>query len=252
MIAADQPTIFPNDVRVAVSSKTDGSMKFEWGDVDTIIHNAQRFLARNTIAIQHTINLFVSGQSGWDKIRQVESNDYDNSMTEPEARIESDVLMTNEANVALFLPIADCYGAVFYDPVHRVLALAHLGWQSTEKNMAAATISRMEVAYQTRAEDILVYFSPAIKKNSYHVTTPMQADRAEWSKYLTQIEGNRWAVDLLGYNYDALLASGVRPGNIEIANVDTVSSPDYFSHYASSNGLRNDPEGRFAVVAMMQ
>lgn len=252
MIRTDQPTIFPDNVMSAVSSIDDGSMKFEWGERQDIITNSRVFLDQSGIRLEETVNLFISGTSGWEVIRSVGTENRGEGMQDPESRIQADVLVTKEPNVALFLPTADCYPVIMYDRVKKVIALAHLGWQSTEKRVAAKTIDYLMTQYGSVPENILVFVGPGIKKESYRFEQPQQLTDPEWKPYLTQLEDGRWGIDLLGFNLNLLKSEGILDQHIEVSDVDTAKSRDYYSHYGSNNMDKPGPHGRFATVAMIR
>ena len=44
-----------------------------------------------------------------------------------------DALVTNRKNKILSISIADCIGIIFFDPIKKVIANTHSGWQGTYK-----------------------------------------------------------------------------------------------------------------------
>lgn len=226
-------------------------MKFEWGEIDEVAANSQAFLARSGASTERTINLFISGSTSWDIIRRVDMSQAGEGMTDPDARIPTDALMTNVKGLGLFLPTADCYPTILYDEANHALGLLHLGWQSTAANLAGKAVAAMTQEFGTDPAGLQVYFGPGIKKQSYRFERPSQLNDPAWQAYLHQFADGTWGVDLLGYNMHALIQAGVHEHAIESSNVDTATDPAYYSHFGSNHSGKQGPEGRFATLAMM-
>ena len=133
---------------------------------------------------------------------------------------------------------------MLYDPVQRVLALLHLGRHSTLSPLLVRTIDRL-IHEGSRAEDIIVWMSPSAQRQSYVMQYFDQATNPAWHSFCSY-EADGIHLDLQGFNAAACQRAGIAPRNIYISPVDTVTSPDYFSHAAGDTG------GRFAVLAMMR
>src|SRR3990167_9122147 len=56
----------------------------------------------------------------------------------------ADALFTTEKNIGLAVTHADCQAAIFYDPVHEAIAVAHAGWKGSAKNIYARMIEVMQ------------------------------------------------------------------------------------------------------------
>lgn len=227
-------------------------MKFEWGEENEIVANANSFLVQNDIAIDQTISLFISGDTTWDVIRVVGRDEAGEGMRRPGDRVPADALLTGAAGVALFLPTADCYPTVVYDPEHHALGLLHLGWQSTAAQLARKALAKMKEIYGTNPHDAMVYFGPGIKKESYRFAAPDQLQDPAWQPFLAQQADGTWGIDLLGYNQHELLDCGVLATNIHASVVDTALDPHYYSNFGSRRLGKPGPEGRFATVAMLR
>lgn len=143
----------------------------------------------------------------------------------------SDALMTTQPGIALFLPLADCVGAVLYDPTQKVLMLSHLGRHNIEQNGAYESVKYMQQNASTEPSKVQVWLSPSAGGENY----PLHAfdNKSQQEVVIEQ-----------------LLKAGIISSNIEASTVDTTTDSNYFSH---SEFLKDDsqPQGRFAVVAMM-
>jgi YfiH family protein len=85
----------------------------------------------------------------------------------------TDALMTNVPGVLLTSFYADCVPLYFWDPVHRVVALAHAGWKGTAGKIAQRTIEAMHVTYGSRPEELHGAIGPSIGVCCYEVDTPV-------------------------------------------------------------------------------
>ena len=224
MIAADQPTIFPANVQVAISSVEDGSMK-DGIDLMTpkAVRNREAFLTSFSMSPQKAAVFFAS----------FETDDYCVYEDAVSGLIPGvDGVATNRANVPILLPLADCVGAVVYDPAQHALMVSHLGRHSTEQDGGAKTIVHMTERYGSQPDNLLVWLGPS----------PNGTDYPLWAF------NNRSFIDVLT---EQLCAAGVKRRNVEISHVDTTVSPHYFSHSQHLKGLQ-EVDGRYAIVAMLK
>ncbi len=60
---------------------------------------------------------------------------------------EADAFITNEPGLPIAIRTADCVPVFIYDPVKRVIALAHAGWKGTHKHIAAKTVKTLCMVY---------------------------------------------------------------------------------------------------------
>lgn len=80
-----------------------------------------------------------------------------------------DGLITNKPEIALTTKNADCILFIFFDPVKRVIANVHSGWKGTFKKISEKTVQKMINFYGSKAEDILCFISPSIRKDHFEV-----------------------------------------------------------------------------------
>lgn len=231
MIAADQPTIFGEGVIAAISSKKNGNMKFGIAkDVETL-KNREEFLQSVGISIDHTSLVGITYDTDdFTKYRIATHKDKTVGMHVANVTEHADALVVDQPNHALFLPLADCIGAILYDPTHHVLMVSHLGRHSVEQEGAEKSVEYLEAHYGSQPNDIKVWLSPGVGKASY----PLYAFEGKSLHEVITLQ---------------LLARGLDEHNIQVSDIDTATSDDYYSH---SEFLKaNDVPGRFAIVAMM-
>ena len=235
MIASDQPTVFSGKIAAAVSSVDDGNMKKKGMPEDlqrNVNKNRRMFLEKNGIAFEQAVLVNLTyDKDDFTVYGTVASKDTGKGITIDGAQV-ADALATKDKNVALFLPIADCVGAIIYDPRKEVIMVSHLGRHSTEQHGGTKSIQYMIEQFGCDPADILVWFSPSPSADSYP---------------LFKFE-NRSLHDV---NKEHMMAAGVKPENIEICDVDTSANASYFSYSEFIKGNR-EADGRFAVVAMLK
>lgn len=238
MISRDQPAYLPPELRVAVSSRSDGTMLDRTvGDrhAQEIVYNRAAFCQAAGIDYARAVYQLISygAECTYDVIAEVSSPNNNG--------VRADVLYTNQSNVALFLPVADCVATVIYDPVAKRLALAHLGRHSTIARTMAKVIEYF-VAKGSKVTDLLIWMAPSVKRQSYRMEYFDKVDDPEWRDYCQQREGGYY-LDLQGYNKHLALQAGLCEENIKISPINTAIDKNYFSH------SQGDVGGRFAVVA---
>jgi copper oxidase (laccase) domain-containing protein len=233
MIQHDQPTIFGNTIIAAVSSVEDGTMSFAQSDPEETRFNRQAFLDRAGVDPFQATLLQVTFDDTTDfaRYRVIDDDLMGEGMMEPVSDTVADALVVTRPEQAIFLPLADCAGAIIYDPANQVLMVSHLGRHSVEVNGGGRGIEYLKQEFDSDPAELLVWLSPAVGSKSY----PLYA------------LDNRGLHEVI---IEQMTKAGVRPQNIEASHVDTAESPDYFSHSEFLAGNRSE-DGRFAIIAMM-
>lgn len=233
MIKHDQPTIFGDKVIVAVSSVEDGAMNFKGYDPDVIRDNRSAFLDQAGIDPLTTTLVQVTYEDTTDFTRYavVDEDHAGEGIFEPDSALVADALVAIHPEQALFLPLADCVGAVIYDPIASVLMVSHLGRHSVEQAGGEKSIRYLIDQFGSNPNDLLVWLSPA-------------AGKADYPLHALGGKGLHEAV------LEQMIKSGVQPSNIEVSQVNTAEDPEYYSHSEFLKGDQPD-DGRFAIVAIM-
>ncbi len=259
MIGEHQPANFDEEkLVVAVSSREDGNQSFrvqgaDEKDTDDVIRR-NRAIFCEAAGIDPNSCAFIYVQYGderdYETYRVVGGDDIGPGMFEPGTARVADGLATDRQGIGLFLPLADCNGAVIYDPNKNALMVSHLGRHSTMIEGARKSTEFMQKQFGSNPGDIKVWLSPSAGKDSYFVNLapgPGHHDFAtdpSWNKFRNIVD-DKVFLDLAGYNRNGFLEAGVLPENIEVSPVDTTKSTEYPSHG------RGEP-WRFVVVAMMK
>ncbi len=149
---------------------------------------------------------------------------------------QADALFTTEKNIGLAITHADCQAAIFYDPVHEAVAIAHAGWKGSAQNLYARVVEAMHRDIGTQAHNLIVCISPSLGP-----------DHAEFKNYKHELPPDLWSFQVKPNYFDfwaiskkQLNGCGIAEKNIEIASVCTLCSQnDYFSYRAHKETGRN-------------
>lgn len=222
------------DVIVALSNVTDGSMFIPDDRSNiTIADNRARFLNNHDIKMDQSTRVNITYDTdSFCRYQKVTLVDNAGMGMRDDDMQPADALITTDTNHALFLPLADCVGAVIYDSVHHVLMLSHLGRHSTEQFSGRKSVSYLVNNYGSDPADLRVWLTPAPGKDNY----PMWAFN------------NRSIKEVV---IDQLTATGILMQNIHDNTTDTTEDPNLFSHSEFLAGRRSE-DGRYAIVAMMR
>jgi len=162
------------------------------------------------------------------------------------AHQKADAILTNQPGVALFMRFADCVPILLYDPVRRVIGIAHAGWQGTLKGVARNAVQRMQQVFGSLPADILAAIGPSIAAHHYPVGAEVAAQAAQVfgadaPALLNAVEGGV-QFDLWAANRLLLEQCGV--SQIETAGICTACHlEDWFSHRGEGGKT-----GRFGVL----
>jgi YfiH family protein len=159
---------------------------------------------------------------------------------------KADAIVTDHAEITLFMRFADCVPILMYDPSHRVVSITHAGWKGTLNQIVAETIRAMKAKYKSRPEEIVAGIGPSIGVCHYQVGQEVyEAAQANFSGNLGSIftqKEDKWFLNLWEANTITLEKCGVK--KIEIANICTAChTEDWYSHRAEKGKT-----GRFAAT----
>ena len=219
-----------NKVEIAISEVTDGSMKGA-AEEYKIIENRKKFLANNGFDSSNACLVKLTYDSdNFCRYNQVEARHYGEGIHKEVSRI-SDGLLTRETGVPLFLPLADCIGAVLWSKHPSALMVSHLGRHNVEQYGASESVEYFMRSTGAASQDIYVFLSAAAGEEAY----PLYAF------------DNRSLHDVAT---EQLLQVGILPEHIEIDARDTTKDETLFSHSEFLKGHRSS-DGRHMIAAML-
>ena len=206
-------------------------MKKAGSDPTVVERNRTAALAKYGIDLSQTILVHVTYDGDdYRRFRTVTDISAGEGMTN-EAGSPADGLFTNDRDLALFLPLADCVGVVVYDPTKDTLGVVHLGRHNLEQHAGTRAIEYMKEQFGCSPKDIRCYLSPAAGKFSY----PLCAFARK---------------GLQDVATEQLIAAGIEKSNIERDERDTTTDASLFSHSEFLKGCQ-DSDGRHALVAVL-
>lgn len=158
------------------------------------------------------------------------------SLDDISRKYNGDAIITNVRGLTIGVKTADCLGAVIYDPENLVIAAVHSGWRSTAKRIITSTIKTMIKEYNSKPDNILVAFGPAICGRCYNVGEDVirEMEKVFEDGFYNRIEG-RFYIDLKFLNKQLLLKEGVKQENIEVLLECTCCNSDYQSYRRDKN-----------------
>ena len=153
-----------------------------------------------------------------------------------------DALVTNRKNKILSISIADCIDLLFFDPIKRVIANTHSGWQGTYKLISMKTVENMVDNYGCNPKDIICCIGPSIRKCHFEVDEDISEKFYEKFKYLANINEviskgrqynniQKYNIDTVLINKETMLQIGLKKENIIDCGLCTVCNSDKFHSY---------------------
>lgn len=217
-----------------ISTVSDGNMAVQQNQANKaeVIGNRSAFLAKLDIKMQDCTRVTTT-YGGDDFLRYAEVNASNKGEGMFDGNVlEADALVTLRPNHGLFLPLADCVGAIIFDPTKHILMLSHIGRHSLEQFGAKESVKFLVDKYDCRPEELLVWLTPA----------------PGLEKYPLYVFDNRSFKDVV---FEQLRSAGIKADNINDDPTDTTGDHRYYSHSEFLAGRQAD-DGRYAVVAIMR
>ena len=160
-----------------------------------------------------------------------------------------DILTTTERGVPLAIFTADCLAIVLYDPVARVLGLAHVCWRGTVGGATQAAV-RSVCEQGGLASRLRVAIAPSIGPCCYEVDEPVTAEFARafggrWTAWGVPARNGHVMLDLWAANEALLREAGVAPASIDNPRLCTACHPGLLYSYRKGN------RGRLVTLAAL-
>jgi hypothetical protein len=150
-----------------------------------------------------------------------------------------DALITPDAGVGLLVKLADCQGAILYDPRTKVLALVHSGWRGSVSNILGKTVARLEAEFGVNPADLLCGISPSLGPCCAEFVNYREELPEEFTWYRDGCHFDFWAISRA-----QLTAAGLKDRHVEIAGLCTKCGGHGFYSYR-----RDRITGRFGLMA---
>jgi YfiH family protein len=166
----------------------------------------------------------------------------------PDDLPEADILVSNDARLALAIQTADCVPLLIADRRTGAVAAAHAGWRGLAARVPAVAVEALTREFGSRPADLVAAIGPSISAARYEVGADVRerfaasgcSQMARW--FSDADRRSHWYFDGWRSARDLLEAAGVPAAQIHAAGLCTASHPDLLCSY------RRDGKGsgRFA------
>ena len=143
-----------------------------------------------------------------------------------------DAFITDIPGIAIGVRTADCTPVLLFDPVHRVIAAVHSGWRGTVSKISQKTVRLMGEVFGTCPADLCGVIGPAVFQASKSNSSPPPSSNQAWMSLVptsTDRMSGGHHIDLFKANRWILEGCGLKPGNIQIYDIDTFTDLSFYS-----------------------
>ena len=201
---------------------------------ENVVENYRRYA--NALDI-NTKSMVLTKQIHKDVIHIAAKEDF-GGMVERECELpHADALITNMKNVTLVKFSADCPIIYLLDTKKKAVGLIHSGWRSTELNIVAKTINKMEKEYGCNPENMLSAIGPSIESCCFEVGDEVAEIFTEgYGEGVIERGYEKPHVDLKKVLTMQLLSSGIKRSHIAYSDICTGCNIDEFHSYRITKG----------------
>jgi polyphenol oxidase len=153
---------------------------------------------------------------------------------------EADALVTDLRDVALVVRVADCVPLLMADSRTGAVAAVHAGWRGTSAGIASVAVRRLQQEYGANPPDLVAAIGPAIGACCYQVGPEVRdaflaaghapASVDTWFA-ADPDDAERLRLDAWASNRDQLIAAGLRPDHVHVAELCTMTHLAHFYSY---------------------
>jgi hypothetical protein len=158
-----------------------------------------------------------------------------------DAFANTDGFITNIQRLCLITMAADCVPIIFFDSIKKAIGVAHAGWKGTVLRIPRYLIEAMQHEYGTKPRDLIVGIGPSGGPCCYEVGQDVEAEVKNSFSNCENIIKNvedKTIFDMWEANRTTLIEAGVKPGNIQISGICTISSNNKFFSARQGDGGR--------------
>src|SRR3954469_2426419 len=169
-------------------------------------------------------------------------------------RPDADILVSDDAEVALAIQTADCVPLLIADRANGVVAAAHAGWRGLAADVPAAAVAALRREFNCSPANLIVAVGPSISAERYEVGEDVrarfvsagssQAHLQRWFRPASR--PGHWLFDGWRTVTDQLEAAGVPAASIHSSALCTSRYPDLFCSY------RRDGKGAGRIAAAIR
>jgi YfiH family protein len=160
-------------------------------------------------------------------------------------RPEADILVSDDAGVAIAVRAADCVPILIADPTTGAVAAVHAGWRGTAAGAATAAVEALTREFGVSAADLVAAIGPSIGPCCYEVGTELvdAFAAAGHARHLIdrwflapparrgEHERPKLKLDTWAANRDQLILAGLDEENVHTCGLCTASHIELFPSY---------------------
>lgn len=156
------------------------------------------------------------------------------------AGIEADAIMTNQPGVMIGVTVADCVPILLLDPVKKVVAAVHAGWQGTAARITEKAVRGMTELFGSSPRNIVAAIGPCIGPCCYEVDQPVKDafknHATPWDTLAEADGAGKWRLDMALANRIQLEDAGLAAGSIQTAGQCVCCHKELYFSYRRDEG----------------
>lgn len=217
---------FPEVVQ-GVSTRSFGSMKMLVSD-QKVIKNRENFARALGIDLRSVV---AAENVHGAKIAVVTKEDVGRGALNYQESIQGvDGLVTKDPGVNLMITVADCLPVVCYDPILKIVGIAHAGWRGILAGVGSSLINEFK-NMGSKPENLVVGIGPGICQRHFIVKNDILEKFKNIYPKATFVRNRDGYVDLKVSLTEQLLKNGISKYNLEVASECTVCENYYFGSF---------------------
>ena len=200
------------------------------------ILKTEHFFTSKELVVKENIGLIAEylkiDQKNLKHPNQVHSANINVAKAEIDEYKDTDALIIDSTDVAIYLNFADCIPVILYDKANNIGAIAHAGWRGTAQKIAPLTVQKMGKLYNTKPNNVIAVIGPGISFKQFETSEEAIKALSSTIKNKKGLFDGRYA-DLKGINKEQLIEIGVK--KIDVCPYCTVLNNDKFFSYRYEN-----------------
>lgn len=160
----------------------------------------------------------------------------------------SDGLVTDKEDIALFVKFADCTPIVLFDPIQKVQAIVHSGWRGTAQRISHNALKQMTENHGCKIEDIIAFVGPSIDQDNYEVGPDVYDAFKDFKNRDTFFKphDDKYLLDMSVANVTLLKEVGITEDRMEVDHTSTYN--DDRLHSARKEGSNYQLNAMFTMI----
>lgn len=218
---------FPEIVH-GISTRHYGNMSLHRDGSEKTIQNREHFFSDMGISPKQVV---MAGMVHGSKIVNVGKSEQGRGINNHAQVIKgSDGLITTANEVFLMVTAADCLPLMAYDPVNRVVAIAHVGWRGIIAGVVGEVIEKFKLQ-GSQSEDIVVGIGPGICQRHFVVKNDVLEQFLNAYPSAVFVRNKDGYIDLRKAIINHLIRAGYHKSNIEISHYCPMCNNNLFGSH---------------------